>query len=159
MSGCQRRTVDFIAHYGYVETEPKTKRSRSLRLLPAFVISMLEQHKEKQAVQRLKVGDPWHDLDLVICGLEGNYLNPRYILKMFDKLLTEAGLPHMRIHDLRHCVITLLSGEGVDPLSIQQLAGHEDIVTTLGVYGHFNPVMAQVIADKLGGLFGQGADS
>ena len=153
------RTVDFIARYGYVETEPKTKRSKRKLLLPTFVIKMLEQHKENQAAQRLKVGDSWHDLDLVICGLEGNYLNPRYILKMFDKLLAEAGLPHMRIHDLRHCVITLLTGEGVDPLSIQQLAGHEDIVTTLGVYGHFNPAMAQVIADKLGGLFGQGTDS
>jgi hypothetical protein len=41
--------------------------------------------------QWLKVGEVWYYLDLVICGLEGNYLNPRYLLKLFDKLLNEAG--------------------------------------------------------------------
>lgn len=151
------RTVDFFARYGYVETEPKTKRSRRKLLLPAFVVEMLKSHRKEQLEQRLKVGASWQDLNLVVCGLEGNYLNPRYILKMFDRLLKEAGLPHMRIHDLRHSVMTLLSGKGIDPLSIQQLAGHEDIVTTLGVYGHFNPEMLRVIADKFDDLFGSGS--
>ncbi len=94
------RTVDFIARYGYVETEPKMKRSKLL--LPAFVVEMLKVHRKEQLEQRLKAGTSWQDLDLVVCGLEGNYLNLRYILKMFDRLLREAGLPHMRIHDLRH---------------------------------------------------------
>lgn len=40
-----RRTVDYIARYGYVETEPKTKRSRRKILLPGFVLKMLEDHK------------------------------------------------------------------------------------------------------------------
>ncbi len=73
--------------------------------------------------------------------------------KVFSRLLNEVGLPHMHIHDLRHSVVTLLSSMGVDPRSIQELVGHEDIVTTLGVYGHFNPDMLQVIADKLDDLF------
>lgn len=32
--------------------------------------------------------------------------------------------------------------------------GHEDIVTTLGVYGHVLPLMQRGIADKLDDLFG-----
>lgn len=101
----------------------------------------------------MKVGDAWQGLNLIVCGLDGGYLNPRYILKMFDRLLDEAGIPHMRIHDLRHSVLTMLSHMNVDTLSIQELAGHEDITTTLGVYGHFNPEMLQVIADKMELLF------
>jgi integrase len=66
--------------------------------------------------------------------LEGTYLNPRYLLKLFDKLLKEAGLPHMHFHDLRHSVVTLLLSMGVDPRSIQEFVGHEDITTTLGIY-------------------------
>jgi integrase len=115
---------------------------------------MLEQHRVSQVEQRLKVGESWHDLDLVICGLEGNYLNPRYLLKLFDKLLNEANLPHMHFHDLRHSVVTLLLSIGVDPRSIQEFVGHEDITTTLGIYSHMLPSMQQGIIEKLDDLFG-----
>lgn len=151
-----RRTVDFIARYGYVEGEPKTARSRRKIVLPAFVVAMLKLHRKNQLEQRLKVGDAWRDLDLVICGLEGNYLNPRYLLKLFDKLLAEAGLSHMRFHDLRHSVVTLLLGMGVDPRTIQEFVGHEDITTTLRIYSHVLPSMQQGVADKLSELFNQG---
>lgn len=151
-----RRTVDFIARYGYVEGEPKTARSRRKIVLPAFVVAMLKQHRKNQLEQRLKVGDDWQDRDLVICGLEGNYLNPRYLLKLFDKLLVEAGLSHMRFHDLRHSVVTLLLGMGVDPRTIQEFVGHEDITTTLRIYSHVLPSMQQGVADKLSELFNQG---
>jgi integrase len=151
-----RRTVDFIARYGYVEGEPKTARSRRKIVLPAFVVAMLKQHRKNQLEQRLKVGDDWQDRDLVICGLEGNYLNPRYLLKLFDKLLAEAGLSHMRFHDLRHSVVTLLLGMGVDPRTIQEFVGHEDITTTMRIYSHVLPSMQQGVADKLSELFNQG---
>ncbi len=75
--------------------------------------------------------------------------------KVFNKVLKEVGLPHARIHDLRHSVVSLLVEMGVDLRSIQEFVGHEDVTTTLGVYGQFNPVMLRVIADKLNGLFNQ----
>ncbi|MDQ6661990.1 MAG: tyrosine-type recombinase/integrase [Chloroflexota bacterium] len=149
-----RRTVDFIARYGYVENEPKTARGKRKILLPAFVVEILKQHRINQLEQRLKVGEAWYNLDLVICGLEGNYLNPRYLLKLFDKLLKEACLPHMHFHDLRHSVVTLLLSMGVDPRSIQEFVGHEDITTTLGIYSHMLPSMQRGIVDKLDDLFG-----
>jgi integrase len=149
-----RRTVDFIAKYGYVENEPKTARGKRKILLPTFVIGMLKQHKVKQLERRLKVGESWYNLDLVICGLEGNYLNPRYMNKLFDKLLVEACLPHMHFHDLRHSAVTLLLSMGVDPRSIQEFVGHEDITTTLGIYSHMLPSMQQGIVEKLDDLFG-----
>ncbi|GHO76259.1 hypothetical protein KSD_40300 [Ktedonobacter sp. SOSP1-85] len=112
-----RRTADYIARYGYVETEPKTKRSHRKILLPGFVLKMLEDHKLAQLEHHLKVGDVWQGLDLIVCGLDGGYLNPRYILKMFDRLLDEAGIPQMRIHDLRHSVLAMLSHMNVGTLS------------------------------------------
>ena len=149
-----RHTVDFIARYGYVENEPKTARGKRKILLPSFVVEMLKRHKVSQLEQKLKVGEAWYGLDLVVCGLEGNYLNPRYLLKLFDKLLKEASLPHMHFHDLRHSVVTLLLSMGVDPRSIQEFVGHEDITTTLGIYSHMLPSMQQGIVDMLDDLFG-----
>lgn len=150
-----RRTVDFIAHYGYVETRPKTKKGYRKIVLPSFMIERLQLYRVAQSEQRVKMGDRWYDLDLVVCGLEGNYLNPRYLLKLFDKVLKQAGLPHMRFHDLRHSVVTLLLAMGVDPRSIQEFVGHEDIETTLGIYGHVLPSMQRGIAEKLDDLFGE----
>jgi integrase len=147
-------TVDYIARYGYVETGPKTKKSLRKIVLPGFIVERLKEHREQQLEQCAKVGDRWHGLNLVFCGLEGNYLNPRYLIKLFSNVLKEAGLPHMHFHDLRHSVVTLLLAMGVDIRSIQDLVGHEDITTTLGVYGHMLPPMQQGIADKFDDLFG-----
>ncbi len=152
-----RRTVDFINGYGYVENEPKTEKGKRIIQIPSFVLERLKLHRVAQLERRLKVGESWHDLDLVICGLEGNYLNPRYMLKLFGRLLNEAGLPHMHFHDLRHSVVTLLISTGVDPRSIQEFVGHEDITTTLGIYGHMLPSMQQGIVEKLDRLFGKDA--
>ena len=60
----------------------------------------------------------------------------------------------MHFHDLRHSVVTLLLSMGVDPRSIQEFVGHEDITTTLGIYSHMLPSMQRGIVDKLDGLFG-----
>lgn len=148
-----RGTVDYIAHYGYVETKPKTKKSYRKIVLPVFTMEKLVLHRAWQTEQCGKVGEGWCDLDLVFCGLKGSYFNPRYLLKLFGKALKEAGLSHIRFHDLRHSVVTLLLALGVDARSIQELVGHEDIETTLGIYGHVLPSMQQSIADKLGGFF------
>jgi integrase len=148
-------TVDYIARYGYVETRPKTKKSLHKIVLPGFVVDRLKEHREQQLEHRAKVGDRWYGLNLVFCGLEGNYLNPRYLNKLFAKVLKEAGLPHMHFHDLRHSVVTLLLALGVDIRSIQDLVGHKDITTTLRVYGHMLPPMQQGIADKFDDLFGE----
>lgn len=122
------------------------------------MISVLEQHKEKQAAQRLKVGGSWHDLDLVICGLEGNYLNLRYILKMFDTLLKAAGLPHIRIHDLRHSTATLLLSMGVDMKVIQEILGHSNIVMTADTYTHVSLTMQEDAMDRWNGKLGNEDD-
>src|SRR5690242_7963889 len=66
----------------------------------------------------------------VVCT--GNYFNPRSMLKLFGKALDQAGLAHIRFHDLRRSVVTLLLAQGVDARSMQELVEHEDIETTLG---------------------------
>jgi integrase len=94
-------TVDYIPKYGYVETEPKTATGKRLISLPSFLIEMLKQHRVQQLEQRLKQADTWENRDLVFADLQGGYFNPNYLLRVFKKLLQEAGLPHMHFHDVR----------------------------------------------------------
>jgi integrase len=143
-----RRTVDHIPKYGYVETEPKTKNAQRLIMLPAFVVDTLKQHRMEQQEQRLKAGDNWQDLNLVFTGLHGNYLNPRYLPKMFSKVLMEAGLPHIRFHDLRHSAATILLSMGVQLKVVQEILGHSTIVMTADIYSHVLPSIQKEAMEK-----------
>jgi integrase len=143
-----RHTVDFIARYGYVESDPKTAKGKRMLALPPFVVEMLKRHRIQQLEQQLKVGNAWQDKDLVFTGLEGGYLNPRYILKMFGKLLRDAGLPHIRFHDLRHSAATLLLSMGVDMKVIQEILGHSNITMTADTYTHVSLAMQEDAMDR-----------
>lgn len=148
-----RRTVDFIARYGYIETEPKTAKGRRKITLPPFVINELKQHRVQQLELRLKAGAAWQELDLVFCGLHGNYLNPRYILKMFARVLKEAGLPHLRFHDLRHSAATILLSMGVHPKVVQEILGHSTISMTMDTYSHVLPSMQKEAMERWRDVF------
>lgn len=142
-----RRTVDYIPHYGYVENEAKTTRGQRKVMLPSFVMNTLQVHRLQQQEMRNKVGSDWVEKDLVFCGLNGDYFNPNYLLRMFKKVLIDAGLPHMRIHDLRHSAATILLIMGVHPKVVQEILGHSTISMTMDTYSHVLPTMQKDATD------------
>ena len=81
-------------------------------------------------------------------------MNPRYVVKQFDKLLQETGILHMRFHDLRHSAATILLSMDVHPKIVQELLGHENISTTLGIYSHVLPSLQKETMDKWDIAFG-----
>ncbi len=52
------------------------------------------------------------------------------VTKPFDWALKDAGLPHMRIHDLRHSFITMGATMGENMNALKDAAGHTKITTT-----------------------------
>jgi integrase len=149
------RTVTYISGHGYIEGEPKTEKSKRSIVLPRFVIRALERCRLSQAETRLEVGSLWQDRDLVFCNPLGDYRHPAATIKAFHRLLARAGLPRMRIHDLRHSVATLLIMVLRMPANlVQELLGHDDIETTLGLYTHPDPEMQRPMMDGLDELFG-----
>ena len=57
-----------------------------------------------------------------------------------------AGLPKMKLHDLRHTCATLLLSRGVHPKFVQELLGHASIAMTLNRYSHWVPSMGDQTA-------------
>jgi integrase len=142
------KTVDYIPHYGYVENGPKSKSGRRIIKVAAFVVEILKVHREKQQVLKAKAGSRWVEKDLVFCGLTGDYFNPNYLLRLFKKVLAEAGLPHMRFHDLRHSAATILLAMGIHPKVVQELLGHSSFLITMNLYGHVFPSMLDEVVEK-----------
>lgn len=52
------------------------------------------------------------------------------VKKSFDAARTEAGLPHIRFHDLRHTAGTFLAHGGMNIALVAELLGHSDPKTT-----------------------------
>jgi integrase len=135
------RTVGYVTGHGYVEAEPKTTAGKRVVMLPSFVVDMLRQHRAQQQEAKLRVGSAWEDRDLVFVNRHGGYLNPAYLLVVFKKVLTQAGLHQMRFHDLRHSAATILLSMNVHPKIVQEILGHSDISMTLNIYSHVVPAM------------------
>jgi integrase len=50
-----------------------------------------------------------------------------------------AGLSPLTFHQLRHTAAAFMIDDGADPLQIKRRMGHEDVRTTLNLYGHLFP--------------------
>jgi integrase len=68
------------------------------------------------------------------------------IAKVWGRLRKAAGLPHLRLHDLRHSFASLLANKGESLLVIQQLLGHSDHKVTER-YAHLNQKTLQEASD------------
>ena len=64
-------------------------------------------------------------------------------------LADDVGLHGVRLHDLRHTMVSTLTEAGFDPRVIADRAGHTQITTTLGVYAHARPARDQDLAAHL----------
>ncbi|WP_224766254.1 tyrosine-type recombinase/integrase [Nocardioides campestrisoli] len=50
-----------------------------------------------------------------------------------------AGLPHVRLHDLRRFCASGLIAAGCDVVTVQRALGHSSATTTLNTYSHLWP--------------------
>jgi integrase len=131
------RTVTHVWGHGYIAGPPKTKNSKRDIVLPQYIVDVLGRHREKQLEIKHKAGNRWEEKDLVYCTMFGGYQQPGATLARFRRLLEQAGLPRIRIHDLRHSASTLLIRKlKMDPKLVQELLGHSNVEITLDVYTH-----------------------
>ncbi len=63
-------------------------------------------------------------------------LHPQRLTDLFQPASDAAGLPRIRLHDLRHTSATLALVAGVHPKIVQERLGHATISMTLDTYSH-----------------------
>ena len=63
-----------------------------------------------------------------------------------------AGLPEIRVHDLRHSHASMLIDMGFPPIVIRDRLGHKDIETTLNIYSHLYPRAMDEVAARLSSM-------
>jgi integrase len=106
---------------------------RALPLVPIARDALIEQ-AGRQAAARIRAGTSWAGNDLVFTTRTGQPVEPRNLVRSFERLIDGAGLRKIRLHDLRHTVATLLKTLGVAQRDAMQILGHARISVTLEVY-------------------------
>ena len=130
-----------------------TSHSRRRIALSPSLSLVLRQHKAEQETQRALLGKPLTDGDFVFAHPDGTPLDPSTVSHAFNKIMRKAGLPNIRLHDLRHTHASLLLQAGVHPKIVQERLGHSSIRVTLDTYSHviggLQEVAAQLFDDLL----------
>jgi integrase len=133
--------------------EPKTQHSRRTVRMPQMATAALERHQADQDARRRLAGDAWEENGLVFTSDVGRPLWRSQIRKHWLALLEKAGLPPMRVHDLRHSAASLLLAEGVPVKVASEMLGHSDVTTTLRIYAHVIEGAQEQAASAMDRLF------
>jgi integrase len=137
--------------------EPKTSRGKRSVPLDAETIAALREHRKRQLEERLAASD-YRDTDLVFCQPLGQPLHPSRFSKTFARLVREAGVRPIRLHDVRHTWATLALQAGVHPKVVSEILGHASVSFTLDRYSHAVPSLSKdatsQVADVINGAGG-----
>ena len=145
-----RRSLNW-AGVPYLST-PKSSQARVLEL-DDETLRVLNRFRHHQRRVWAKSGPSLAADDFVFCNDQGEPLLPSWVTKHFKTLVTEAGVPVIRLHDLRHTHASHLIESGAHPKVVQERLGHADVVITLNIYSHLFPTTHRDAVDRLALLY------
>lgn len=107
-------------------TQPKTENSVRLVSIPQTAVELLIQEHNKHPDIPYLFPSP----------ITGKLYHPDSVVNLHKKILKDAGLPHIRFHDLQHTFATTALQNGVDVKTVSSMLGHFDAGFTLRTYTH-----------------------
>ncbi len=147
-----QRQVQRLAGQGFVFSEPKTAAGRRSITLDPNTLLILRAHSKCQKEERLRMGGRWQEQGIMFTSTIGTPLDQRNVLREFRGVLTKAGLPQIRFHDLRHTAATLLLELGIHPKVVQEILGHSSISVTMDTYSHVAPKLQREAMQRVAEL-------
>ena len=125
--------------------QPKTSNSVREISIPRDAVELLVQEHQRHPESPYLFPSP----------KTGGMYHPDSIVNLHKKILKDAGLEHLRFHDLRHTFATVALQSGVDVKTVSAMLGHYDAGFTLRTYTHTNRRMQEKAAEKMGNFMAQ----
>jgi integrase len=120
-------------------------RSRRPFKLQSWIVSRLHDLHTKVSAQ-----DFYPEArDLIFTTPSGQPISADYLAKHFRSILDLAGLPRLRLYDLRHSAATIALAAGVSPKVVSEQLGHASTAFTLDTYAHVLPHMQDEAAARV----------
>jgi integrase len=137
--------------YQVLEGPPKTQAGERVVALDKLTARILRAHRAAQLATRdwrWAAGQDWADSGYVFTQAGGLPIHPGYATQRFRILTAAAGLPPIRLHDLRHTAASLAHEAGMDLKVIQDQLGHASILTTADTYTSVLPAAQRRCAER-----------
>lgn len=131
-----RRASLYTSKDGIFTAPTKTEKSRRTLKLPAWVFDLVKRLRAEQAMQRLALGDQWHECGRLFTKPDGSPIHPEQPYKWLKRFCAGKGLPFYGVHQFRHLNASLLIFNGEDVRSVSAALGHSQTSTTLNIYAH-----------------------
>ncbi len=132
-----------------VMSRPKTGASVRTISVGESVITALQAHRLRQVQDRLATDEWPEDGGHIFLGEMGGVLRPDYATRRLKRLVSEAGLPWIKLHGLRHTMVSLALQNGVDIATVSERLGHADTNITARTYLHGSKESDRAAADVL----------
>ena len=126
---------------------PKSSDSEGSVALDTETVAVLRAHRTQQHRERLAAGPAWTKTGLVFTLSTGGRLHPADVTDHFHHLATQAGLPPIRLHDLRHGAATMALAAGVPMKVISNRLRHSSPHFTAKFYGDVLPELSHAAAE------------
>ena len=147
-----RRSVSEDERGPVIREGTKTSGGRRLELLPVAV-EALKKHRFRQNEERLRYRGLWTELDLVFPSTTGTIMRRNNLhRRSYKPLLKRAGLPDIRLYDLRHTFATLMFENREQLKLVSEMLGHVSVKQTADTYTHVSPTMHREAAMRLNGF-------
>lgn len=137
-----------------VDDVPKTESGKRTLDLDPQTVTLLLRFRRAQARERLAAGAAYEGSDLVAVDELGRPLSPEAFGDRFARIAKSAGLPPIRLHDLRHTAASLMHESGAVQLrTLAAILGHADPAFTLRTYAHSSDEAKRAATATLASLF------
>lgn len=112
--------------------------------MPSALVPILEAHK---------LAEPYQGEIVFPNDAGAMYTKNGKLEDVLAPALARVGLPHIRIHDLRHTYAAHFLMAGGNIFDLQKNLGHHSVAFTAAVYGHLSQDHRVRESDRLSGLF------
>ncbi|USK46310.1 tyrosine-type recombinase/integrase [Cytobacillus oceanisediminis] len=144
------KTLDFSAKKDEeLFGDTKTYNSKRIITISQVLANDLHFHKKYQNQNKIALNDIYHhNLNLVLCRNDGNFMPKSSLFNAFSRILKKADLPSLPIHSLRHTHAVVQLEAGADMKYVQERLGHGSIQVTSDVYAHISKKIEKDTMDK-----------
>jgi integrase len=135
------------------DSDGKTDSSDREISLDSFTVARLQEHLTALDDEHAAFGRDYAGTGHLMVWPNGRRVHPDTVTSRFNRLVDAAGVPRIRLHDVRHTYATLAMDAGVDPKIVSDRIGHANMAITLQIYTHRSTgkdrAMAQMMSDLI----------
>ena len=131
---------------------PKSEAGERQVALDAHTVQVIRGHRRRQDEGKQAAGNDWADSGFEFTNDDGSPLHPAAVTGTFEQLAYLAGLPPVRLHDLRHGAATLLLAAGHHMKVVQETLGLSSITIAADTYASVLPELARQSAEDVAAL-------